>query len=172
MVYGFVKQSGGAIRVESKVGGGTTVELWLPSAPEGEAAPASEQPDPQPVSPEGPALSILLVDDHDGVRATTVAMLADLGHKVIDVGDGASALELLRESPEAFDIVLTDYAMPRVSGADLIRQMRQLRPGLPALIITGYAEPGAAIPAARDVPVLVKPFCDEQLNVSLRKACS
>ncbi|MCW3846669.1 response regulator [Sphingomonas sp. LB-2] len=172
MVYGFVKQSGGAIRVESEVGKGTAVELWLPSAPEHEAgAIAERQPSEFPPG-ECPALNILLVDDHEGVRATTMAMLADLGHRVVDVGDGASALELLRASPESFDMVLTDYAMPRVSGADLIRQMRQLRPGLPALIITGYAEPDAAIPPAPDVPILAKPFCDEQLRASLRHACA
>jgi len=62
--------------------------------------------------------------------------------------------------------------MPRVSGTDLIRQMRQLRPDLPALLITGYAEPDGAIPPAPNVPVLVKPFCDQQLSLSLRKACS
>jgi PAS domain S-box-containing protein len=172
MVYGFVKQSGGAIRVASELGRGTTVQLWLPVAPPSEAAPVAEQAASDSKSGACPTLSILLVDDHEGVRATTAAMLVDLGHQVVDVGDGPSALALLRETPEAFDVVLTDYAMPRVSGADLIRQMRELRPDIPALIITGYAEPDAAIPPALDVPILVKPFCDEQLRISLRKACS
>ncbi len=169
MVYGFAKQSGGAIRIESEVGRGTTVEIWLP------AAPAGEEPAPAPAASEAapvpdPALSILLVDDHDGVRATTAAMLQDLGHRVVDVGDGAGALELLRAAPEAFDVVLTDYAMPRLSGTELVRQIRQLRPRLPAVIITGYAEPGGAPPTAQDVPVLAKPFNDEQLLATLRKA--
>jgi CheY-like chemotaxis protein len=170
MVYGFVKQSGGAIRVASEVTRGTTVELWLPAAPAGEEpAAASQLPAPAP-GPD-PALNILLVDDHEGVRATTAAMLLDLGHSVVDVGDGAGALELLRASPEAFDLVLTDYAMPRLSGSDLVRQLRELRPALPAVIITGYAEPEAAIPPARNVPVLVKPFGEDQLRTTLRKAC-
>jgi CheY-like chemotaxis protein len=169
MVYGFAKQSGGAIRVESEVDHGTRVEIWLPAA-EGGPTPVSRDAPAAPAAPD-PSLSILLVDDHDGVRATTATMLEDLGHKVVDVGDGAGALQLLRETPDAFDVVLTDYAMPRLCGVELVRQARELRPALPAVIITGYAEPGVVTPFSQDVPVLVKPFDNQQLRHSLRKAC-
>jgi PAS domain S-box-containing protein len=166
MVYGFVKQSGGAIRVASEVGRGTTVEIWLPAAPENAAAAIGRQA-PQPAPGNSPPLNVLLVDDHDGVRATTAAMLEDLGHRVVDVEDGFGALELVRASPEAFDVVLTDYAMPRLSGTDLVRQLRALRPRLPAVIITGYAEPSWAITPEQDVPILAKPFDNEQLRAML-----
>jgi PAS domain S-box-containing protein len=170
MVYGFAKQSGGAIRVESEVDKGTVVEIWLPAA-NGDQAPSQPEAPAAPIAPD-PPLSILLVDDHEGVRATTATMLEDLGHKVVDVGDGAGALELLREAPDAFDIVLTDYAMPRLCGVELVKQARELRPALPAVIITGYAEPGVVTPFAHDVPILVKPFDGQQLRHSLRKACT
>ena len=168
MVYGFAKQSGGAIRVESEIDKGTTVEIWLPAA-SGDQAPARRETPATPLASD-PSLSILLVDDHEGVRATTATMLEDLGHKVVDVGDGAGALELLREAPDAFDVVLTDYAMPRLCGVELVKQLRELRPALPAVIITGYAEPGVVTPFAQDVPVLVKPFDNQQLRHSLHKA--
>ncbi len=169
MVYGFAKQSNGAIRVESEVDSGTTVEIWLPAAEADQPEAIAEAP-ASPAEPD-PSLSILLVDDHEGVRATTATMLEDLGHKVVDVGDGAGAIELVREAPDAFDIVLTDYAMPRLCGVELVRQLRELRPALPAVIITGYAEPGVVEPFAEDVPVLVKPFDNRQLSRSIRKAC-
>jgi PAS domain S-box-containing protein len=168
MVYGFAKQSGGAIRVESEVDQGTIVEIWLPAA-DGEPAPVRHEAPESPAAAD-PSLSILLVDDHDGVRATTATMLEDLGHKVVDVGDGAGAIELLRETPDAFDVVLTDYAMPRLCGVELVKQLRELRPALPAVIITGYAEPGVVTPFAQDVPVLVKPFSNQQLRHSLHRA--
>jgi len=169
MVYGFAKQSGGVVRVESQVGAGTTVEMWLPVAPE-DGPVSARRGIAELAAQASPSLNILLVDDHDGVRATTAAMLEDLGHRVVDVEDGFGALELVRTSPEAFDVVLTDYAMPRLSGTDLIRRLRELRPRLPAVIITGYAEPSWAILPENDVPILAKPFDNDQLRETLHHA--
>lgn len=162
MVYGFARQSGGAIRIESEVGSGTRVELMLPAAPQVratiiEAAETTAECSGQP-------LRILLVDDHDGVRATTAALLQDLGHRVVDVEGGASAIALLKAEPDAYDLVLTDYAMPKMSGADLIRRLRALRADLPAAIITGNADPHPMIAPIADVYVLTKPFTDCQLQ--------
>jgi PAS domain S-box-containing protein len=171
MVYGFVKQSGGAIRVESELGRGTAVEIWLPATHLGAEPCAAAEDDLSEGRPE-PALKILLVDDHDGVRATTMAMLEDLGHRVIDIGEGAGAIELLRADPDGFDLVLTDYAMPRLSGTELVRQLRTLRPDIPAVIITGYAEPSTAIPPSLNIPILPKPFDGKQLRACLRKVSS
>jgi CheY-like chemotaxis protein len=114
-------------------------------------------------------LNILLVDDHEGVRATTAAMLQDLGHKVSDVGEGAAALDMVRKRPDAFDLVLSDYAMPRLSGTDLVQRLREIRPALPAVIITGYAEPNLR-PGGDVIPVLIKPFTPGQLEAMLEEA--
>ncbi|HVJ02114.1 MAG TPA: response regulator [Sphingomonas sp.] len=170
MVYGFAKQSGGAVRVDSSVGVGTCVEMWLPRAP---VLPASGEEEGLRISnplTASATFRILLVDDHAGVRATTAALLEDLGHSVLHAMEGAEAIELFQKEPDAFDLLITDYAMPRISGAELVRQLRLERPEMPALIITGYAEPNAAAPDAGDVLVLSKPFTPEQLHAALHGA--
>jgi CheY-like chemotaxis protein len=114
------------------------------------------------------AMRILLVDDHDGVRATTAALLEDLGHDVLHATEGAHALELFRKDPVAFDLLITDYAMPRMSGAELVRQIRGERPEFPALIITGYAQTDLDASESSDVRFLTKPFTPDQLKAALR----
>ena len=167
MVYGFAKQSGGALRLTSEVGVGTRVEIWLPAAPADAAMPVAPEEVSAPESRTGKRqLNILLVDDHEGARAATAAMLHDLGHRVSEAGEGETALKMVRKQPGAIDLVLSDYAMPRLSGSDLIRQLREIRPTLPAVIITGYAEPN--LQAVDDeVPVLVKPFTVGSLEATL-----
>jgi PAS domain S-box-containing protein len=170
MVYGFAKQSGGAIRIDSKVGEGTRVEIWLPRAPAalpGEAATTSPEGVAEPLTPAGP-LSILLVDDHAGVRATTAAMLEDLGHEVSQSASGAELLATLTEDPDGFDVIVSDYAMPLVSGADVIRRAREIVPGMPGIIITGYADIQSISKRPEDVTVLTKPFTPDQLSAALR----
>ena len=168
MVYGFAKQSGGAFRIDSDLGIGTRAEIWLPRAPDVEAAAAAEKaaPDDEKASP----LRVLLVDDHDGVRATTSALLSDLGHDVIEASDGPEVLALLAAEPDCCDLLMTDYAMPHLSGAEVIRQARELRPGLSAVIITGYADAQSIARRPDDVAVLAKPFTPDQLNAALRNA--
>lgn len=170
MVYGFAKQSGGAVRVDSTVNVGTCVEIWLPRARV--APPESDARALRIANPLAATaiFRILLVDDHAGVRATTAALLEDLGHSVVHAGEGAQAIELFHQDPQGFDLLITDYAMPRISGAELVRQIRADRPGMPALIITGYADPQAAAPDGDDVLVLSKPFTPEQLHASLHGA--
>ncbi len=169
MVYGFVKQSDGAIRIDSKLGQGTRVEVWLPRAPE--ALEGYEGPSEAIAAPdEAAALSILLVDDHDGVRATTAAMIEDLGHRVTEAGEGDVLLARLGADPDGYDLLITDYAMPLVSGADLIRRAREKSPGLPAIIITGYAELESIARRPEDVQVLAKPFTSSQLAAAVSAA--
>ena len=170
MVYGFVRQSGGAMRIDSEVGRGTRVELWLPAvagpevAPEETQAAAAEDPGAQK------PLRILLIDDHDGVRATTSATLEDMGHHVTEADCGSAGLELLTADPYAFDLVITDYAMPRQSGVDLLERARALAPGLPGVIITGYADAQSVARRPDDVVVLGKPFSAAQLAAAVRGA--
>jgi CheY-like chemotaxis protein len=162
MVYGFVKQSGGAIRIDSRVGAGTRVEIWLPRAPTAlDAEPAGIKADQVPRA--AASLRVLLVDDHDGVRATTAAMIEDLGHHVTQAGEGEALLAQLTKEPDGYDLLITDYAMPHMSGADLIRRARNLLPGLPAVIVTGYAELDSIARRPEDVQVLAKPFTSDQL---------
>jgi PAS domain S-box-containing protein len=171
MVYGFAKQSGGAFRIRSTVGVGTRAEIWLPRAPESLMPAASE--DEAGVRPAGTRpLTILLVDDHDAVRATTAALLADLGHTVVEACDGPAALARLKSNPHCCDLLITDYAMPHVSGAEVIRQGREIRSLLPAIIITGYADAQSIARRPEDVMVLAKPFTPSQLEAGIRAAVS
>jgi PAS domain S-box-containing protein len=173
MVYGFARQSNGTIRIDSSVGEGTRVEIWLPRAPE-ESAESDEEPvegqseQACAVSPTG--LNVLLVDDHQGVRATTAAMLEDLGHFVTQASDGPEMLELLKKSPQGFDLIISDYAMPRLSGADVVHQARDIRPEMPAILITGYADAGSIARRPDDVHVLAKPFSTDQMCAAITSA--
>ncbi|HEY0112176.1 MAG TPA: response regulator [Allosphingosinicella sp.] len=162
MVYGFAKQSGGAFRLESEVGIGTRAELWLPRAPE-TAADQPARPDRSCSRAPARPLKILLVDDHEGVRRTTAALLRDVGHEVLEASDGPEVLALLSDDPDCCELLISDYAMPHVSGVEVIRQAREAQPRLPAIIITGYAEGQAVARRPDDVTLLAKPFTPEQL---------
>ncbi len=171
MVYGFARQSGGAFRLESELGAGTRAEIWLPRAPADAPAPAKRQKKAS-ASNEAPVrpLNVLLVDDHEGVRATTAGLLADLGHSIVEAADGSDVLGLLKADPDRCDLLITDYAMPHVSGAEVIRQAREIRPGLPAIIITGYADESSIARRPDDVLVLGKPFTPDQLSAAIRSS--
>ncbi len=163
MVYGFAKQSNGAFHLDSELGEGTRAELWLPRSaprPVEELARLSVKRKAKPQR----TLSVLLVDDHDDVRAATMGTLEDLGHKVVEATNGADALALVADGGRRIDLIISDYAMPNLSGADLIRGVRALHPDLPALIITGYAEGEEIRMAEEEVGVLFKPFTLEALS--------
>ena len=171
MVYGFAKQSNGAFRVESTLGSGTTAELWLPRAPCAFVA----EPD---VAHEGdstislPPMSVLLVDDHEEVRETTAAVLRDLGHRVVEAANGSEALELLKTATCKFDLLVSDYAMPLLSGADFLREARAICTEVPALIITGYAEPDMIQGLPKGVHTLLKPFTPRALERAMARVRS
>jgi len=169
-VYGFAQQSGGAMRIDSKVGEGTTVEIWLPRAPEVPDAEQIEELTSGLQAATQVPLRILLADDHPGVRATTIALLQDLGHSVAEAGDGSTLLALMRQSPESYDLIISDYAMPLVSGTDVISGARDLNPDIPCIIITGYAETVSIARRPEDVQVLTKPFTPQQLCDAIRNA--
>jgi len=157
MVHGLAAQSGGALIMSSAPGKGTRAEIWLPVAAEeadragSVAAPAAARTRP---------VTILLVDDEELVRMATADMLSDLGHGVVEAASGAHALELLREGlmPE---LVVTDYLMPGMTGADLAAEIEVLRPGVPILLATGYAN--LAGHQMANLPLLPKPFRQAEL---------
>ena len=172
MVYGFAKQSNGAFRIDSEVGRGTTAELLIPQAPEA-AVPnqAITDPAPEQFASTDP-LRILLVDDHAEVRATTAAMLAELGHSVTQAKNGGEGLSALKNGTSGCDLVISDYAMPHISGTEFVRQARELMPEVPAIIITGYAEADAVRDRPEGVEILLKPFREGALQQAVARACA
>jgi PAS domain S-box-containing protein len=168
MVYGFARQSGGTIDIDSKVGEGTVVEIWLPRADDAAAdtRPAKSSAKPAETRP----LRILLVDDHEAVRETTAGMLTDMGHQVSSAADGASMLRMLEAAPGDFDLVVTDYAMPLMSGADMLKHARKIRPDLPGIIISGYADSRSIVRKPGEVAVLTKPFTLDQMQAAIAGA--
>jgi len=172
MVYGFAKQSNGAFRIESEVGRGTTAELLIPRAPEtaAEKPARADRVEPHDL-PAADPLCILLVDDHAEVRTTTAAMLAELGHSVIEAKNGKEALFALKNGGACCDLLISDYAMPHLSGTEFVRQARQLIPRVPAIIITGYAEADAVRDRPEGVEILLKPFREVALQQALARVC-
>ena len=168
MVYGFAKQSDGAFRIESKVDSGTMAELWLPRAPDEPHKPVAAH-EPQRATLR--ALNVLLVDDHPEVRSTTAAVLEDSGHAVVEAGDGREALKLLKKRECDFDLLITDYAMPHLSGTEFLREARKLCPNVPALLITGYAEAEIIRDRPEDVETLLKPFTPATLEAAMERVC-
>ncbi|WLG53467.1 PAS domain-containing sensor histidine kinase [Pseudomonas sp. FP1742] len=157
MVHGFIEQLGGRFILKSQKDAGTTAELWLPVAVAGSTTePATEQASASRV----PSLCVLVVDDDSLVLTSTSLLLEDLGHRVISAASGAQALELFDNGYD-IDLVITDMVMPRMSGAQLAQAIRALKPQLPIILATGYAERLEGF-AAR-LPRLSKPFT--QLNL-------
>jgi PAS domain S-box-containing protein len=171
MVYGFAKQSNGAFRLSSEVGVGTVTELWLPRAPH-EATTIDEAARPSAEPAVACNMRILLVDDHLEVRSTTAAVLSDLGHEIVEAASGADALNALESGDCNYDLMISDYAMPHLSGTEFLRKARELCPGVPALIITGYAEAEAIGNRPDGIEVLQKPFSARELEDALHRACA
>jgi CheY-like chemotaxis protein len=167
-VYGFVKQSGGHVKIYSEVGRGTTIKIYLPRL-----ARATEQTDAQPASPlpEGSAQeTILVVEDDEGVRTYSVGALRDLGYHVLEAPDGPSALRLL-EDQISVDLLFTDVVLPGgMTGAQLAAQARDLRPGLKVLFTTGYARNAIFHHGRLDkgVQLITKPFSFADLAAKVR----
>jgi PAS domain S-box-containing protein len=169
MVYGFAKQSNGAFRIESELGQGTTAELWLPRAPM-RARIGKDAPKKPKRVPKIPNLNVLLVDDHAEVRSTTAAVLEDSGHKVFQAANGAEALDVLKTQDCKCDLLISDYAMPHLSGTEFLRGARELCPNVPALIITGYAESDRISDRPEGVEILLKPFTPNALDAAIARA--
>lgn len=165
MVHGMIQQSGGRFVLKSSKGVGTTVELWLPVAADGPDH-AREQADTTPLNGRKGPLRILAVDDDALVLLNTAAMLEDLGHTVLEATSGTSALDIVRRE-DNIDLVITDQAMPHMTGSDLAAAIRLEKPDMPIILATGFAElpPGAD----EGLPKLSKPFLQEQLADAIAK---
>jgi PAS domain S-box-containing protein len=156
MVHGVAEQSNGRFVLRSAKGTGTTAEIWLPAA-EGRSTEAKA---PSALAEAFRSLRILAVDDDPLVLFNTAAMLADLGHDVVEASSGRAALQAF--SPDTFDLVVTDQAMPGMTGLQLARELRARQADLKIILATGYAE----VPqdARGDFPLLKKPFQQTELQ--------
>lgn len=170
MIYGFISHCGGEVRVESVPGGGTSIELWLPAMVE-EHAPVtpvrsvrSGQVTPQALPPVQHGETILVVDDEPGVRAVTAGFLRRAGYDVLESASGAEALSVIGDKP-GIALVVMDVMMPGMNGDEVARRLHEVRPELPVLFVTGYADL-ALLPEG--VTVLHKPYTRDALLGDVR----
>jgi CheY-like chemotaxis protein len=165
MVHGLAVQLGGALTLQSQLGQGTTAALWLPVSSE----PIAEVREAASVYVEAPRSTILVVDDDALINMNTVDMVEDLGHTVIEAYSGKQALEILSNGRRV-DLLITDFAMPGMTGVELANRARELYPSLPILLATGYAElpDGTTI----DLPRLAKPYQQTDLAAQIAKLLS
>jgi signal transduction histidine kinase/CheY-like chemotaxis protein len=167
-VFAFARASGGNVLIDSKVGAGSTIRVLLPAAseayprtlPGGKAAPPTI-----PMSGGESQVRILVVDDDDQVRRYVTASLRDLRYDIIDAANGAAALDVLRA--ERIDLLVVDFAMPGMNGAEVARAARELRPNLPILMISGYADTAAVESALGPGRLLRKPFNVSELSAAV-----
>ena len=167
MIHGLALQLNGALRLHSAAGRGTRAELWLPVTSQRPASPKSVEPASPGAQAATVGATILLVDDDPLISTSTAYLLEDLGHKVIEANSAADALDVLRNGHKV-DLLITDYAMPKMTGTQLAHAARELRPDLPIIIATGYADlpKGSSV----DLPRLRKPYRQQQLVAEIAKA--
>jgi PAS domain S-box-containing protein len=165
MVHGMAEQMGGRLLLKSRLGEGTTAEIWLPAMQDTAPARRVEAQPQEPAAAAG-GLKVLAVDDDRLVLFNTTAMLEDMGHSVMEAVSGEEALELLRE--HRFDLVITDQSMPRMTGVQLMEAIGKEWPDLPVILATGYAE----IPGGVQIktPRLSKPFTERDLAKAVAAA--
>jgi CheY-like chemotaxis protein len=169
-VYGIARQSGGTLRIESELGKGTVVRLLLPAAAAGarESRPRRHSASSVAPAPAPADALILVIDDDDDVRAFLTSSLEELGYRVIGAEGGEEGLQQIEA--RAPDLVLVDFAMPGMNGADVAHGARRLHPDLPIIFVTGYAETEQLEGAlGSDVPVLRKPFSIAQLGEAVER---
>jgi CheY-like chemotaxis protein len=164
-VYGFARQSGGAVWAESEIGRGTTIRLQLPLSP-------------KPVEPRQPAAgkstesseqwSILVVEDNEEVGESATQLLRDLGYRTALAFNADEALKLIDEDPKRFDVVLSDVVMPGVDGVALGKEIQRRLPDLPIVLNSGYSQV-LADEESHGFELLQKPYSVEELSHVLRR---
>lgn len=168
MVQGLMAQSSGKLVLHSVDGAGTTAELWLPIAEAGVDGKQVEPAVPPPLPDKVDAPCVLAVDDDPLVLMNTVMMLEDMGHSVCEASSGNKALTFLAE--RNIDLIVTDQAMPQMTGSQLADIVRERWPDIPIVLATGYSE---LPPEARaDLLRLSKPFGERQLEDIIKRAMS
>jgi PAS domain S-box-containing protein len=166
MVYGFVKQTGGHVKIYSEVGHGTTIKMYFPRSAEQEDIEVEQNN----LTVEGGQETILVAEDDEGVRATVIEMLQDLGYRVLKAPDAAAALTII-ESGVAVDLLFTDVVMPgSLKSTDLAKKAKERIPGIAVLFTSGYTENSIVHGGRLDagVQLLSKPYSREQLALKIR----
>lgn len=163
MVHGLTAQSGGSLRLSSEPGRGTQIDLWFPRAANAVVQRSSAVFE-APLKPSSQPATILLVDDDVLVSTGTAAMLEDLGHRVIEASSGVEALERLAVHTD-INLVITDYAMPEMTGMELARKVREQYPGIGIVLASGFAEVDGLEDTGQSLPRLQKPFMQGDLAI-------
>ncbi|HEX9771014.1 MAG TPA: response regulator [Kiloniellales bacterium] len=158
-VYGIVSQTGGFVEVKSQLGAGSSFAIYLPhhmAAEEAEESATAAETS-RDLTGKG---TVLLVEDEDAVRAFGARALQNKGYKVLEASSGEAALEVLKDGGQAVDLLITDVVMPRLDGPSLVRKVRESRPDMPVIFISGYAEDGFRQRLGREAGIyfLPKPF--------------
>jgi CheY-like chemotaxis protein len=170
MVYGMARQSGGAARIESRLGEGTSVKLLFRKADGDTAIDAAAEPEQAQAEREELPASVLVIDDDPDVRGFIADALGEQGYRVRQASDGREGLaELEREKA---DLVIIDFVMPEMSGAEVAKRIRKKSPGQPILFVSGYSETDAVKRTAPEAPLLAKPFRADALDKAIRAALS
>jgi len=167
MVHGIVTDLGGGIDVDSRPGEGSTFTVYLPRSGSAAATTNIEE-----VVPNGAGETVLLVDDEEGLVRLGEEMIASLGYEPVGFASATVALETFRASPERFDAVLSDEAMPDMTGSELAREIRAIRPDVPVVLMSGFVS-AALLARARDLgvaEVLAKPLVARDIARGLASA--
>lgn len=173
MVHGMAQQLGGRLGLESRQGEGTTVELWLPVEKHGDSEDRDEVPTGEtqrnvegPIGGQGAQpLKVLAVDDDNLLLFSMSAMLDDLGYDVVEARDGVEALEILKKD-KSIDLVITDHAMPKMTGCELAEVLRRECPRMPLILASGYT---AHLKLPAYLTKLPKPFSQDSLGQAIRQ---
>jgi len=170
-VFGFIHQSGGQVLIDSQVGAGTTVSLYVPRHSEGEALATAALTRTSPVHGGGQNELVLVVEDEEQVRLFSVEALRELGYSVIDAPGGAEALRLLEQRPDV-EVLFTDVVMPEMTGRQLAERASALRPDLQVIFTSGYTGNAFLSEGSTDErpDILPKPFDIEELGRKMREA--
>jgi len=167
-VYGIVKQSGGYLALDSTVGQGSTFRIYLPRHPEKATSLARREGEEDNRDLTGTG-TVMLVEDEEAVRMFSARALRNKGYKVIEAASGRAALDLMAESPDPIDLLITDVVMPEIDGPALVEEFRAARPGLKVIFISGYAESSFRNSAdGASLHFLAKPFSLKQLAAKVK----
>ena len=167
MVYGFAKQSGGAIDIRSRDRPRHARRNLAAARAAAAAPPRRAGPRPRTARRAVRPLRILLVDDHDAVRETTAALLRDFGHEVEAAAHGADLLEMLEAAPAGYDLIVTDYAMPLMSGGEMLDHAREDPRRPPRHHHQRLCRRPLHGPPRREIVILTKPFTPDQMKAAI-----